>query len=328
MFNSGILDVVLGLTFVFLLLSLVCTAVNEWIEAFLKKRSATLEQGLREMLNDPEGTGLACDVYTHPLIYSLYRGEYDPKGNKKLLPSYIPAKNFAIALTDIVLSKNRAEDGSALPIEAAISKLENPKVRGALLSLTQQAEGNLNKTRKNIEEWYDSGMDRVSGWYKRHVQRVTLTVAFLIAIALNVDTIHIATRLSYDVAMRDSLVAAVQSYANSSASSATGMSMPAQTDYAPTAQSQDSCTTPECKVSENLNQVAKFGLLGLPIGWNANDLKSPPVDWLTRVIGWILTAFAVSLGAPFWFDMLNRIMVVRSTVNPKEKSPDEPPVNG
>ncbi len=41
------------------------------------------------------------------------------------------------------------------------------------------------------------------------------------------------------------------------------------------------------------------------------------------IAGWAITAFAVSLGAPFWFDILNKFMVVRSTVKPAEKSPPE-----
>jgi hypothetical protein len=49
--------------------------------------------------------------------------------------------------------------------------------------------------------------------------------------------------------------------------------------------------------------------------------------WLMKLLGWILTTIAVSLGAPFWFDMLNKVMVIRATVKPTEKSPDEPPVD-
>jgi hypothetical protein len=40
-------------------------------------------------------------------------------------------------------------------------------------------------------------------------------------------------------------------------------------------------------------------------------------------VGWLITALAVSLGAPFWFDMLNKFIVVRSTVKPHEKSLEE-----
>jgi hypothetical protein len=41
---------------------------------------------------------------------------------------------------------------------------------------------------------------------------------------------------------------------------------------------------------------------------------------LFRLLGWLFTALALSLGAPFWFDLLNKFMVVRSTIKPREKS--------
>ena len=47
------------------------------------------------------------------------------------------------------------------------------------------------------------------------------------------------------------------------------------------------------------------------------------LDWLIVICGWLVTAFAVMLGAPFWFDVLNKFMVIRSTVKPHEKSPEE-----
>jgi hypothetical protein len=82
--------------------------------------------------------------------------------------------------------------------------------------------------------------------------------------------------------------------------------------------------------------------LGLPIGWTGegrewtNRLLPSEGDsiiacvlaWLMLATGYMITAFAVMLGAPFWFDTLNRIMVIRATVKPKEKSPDEPSEEG
>lgn len=70
--------------------------------------------------------------------------------------------------------------------------------------------------------------------------------------------------------------------------------------------------------------------LGLPIGWEAQGEKWPAWDlgqWWKQLIahgfGWLLTAFAISLGAPFWFDLLNKFIVIRSAVKPHEKSPEE-----
>ncbi|SRR6266498_2217846 len=331
MFNSGILDVVVSLIFIYLLLSLVCTAVNEWIEGILKRRSVTLEQGIRELLNDEKGTGLTSQLYNHPLIYSLFRGTYAADGSKKHLPSYIPAKNFALALTDIVLSNSDSSDNPIESLRGAIGNLENEKVKGALMALVNEAGNDIKKARKNIEDWYDSGMDRVSGWYKRHVQKITITVAFIIAIAVNVDTITVATRLSYDVTMRQSLVAAAQEYAKAPSTEQTPSPQTSslQTDAALV--TTTTCNSPECRVSRNLDEIKK---LGFPIGWRKDILPERNSDgstnvagWLTKILGWIITAFAVSLGAPFWFDMLNKIMVIRSTVKPHEKSPEEPAVD-
>ena len=70
--------------------------------------------------------------------------------------------------------------------------------------------------------------------------------------------------------------------------------------------------------------------VGLPIGWgNGWGAPRPGADstiWNTvlgPVLGWLLTAFAASMGAPFWFDLLNKVMVIRATVKPREKSPEE-----
>jgi hypothetical protein len=307
-------------------LSLVCTAINEAIELRLKKRSATLEEGIRELLNDNDGSGLANAFYNHPLIYSLFRGEYQPAKTKKNLPSYIPAKNFASALTNIVLTNSNAPDSSIASMKQAIHSMPDSKLKGALGALVDEAGESMDKARKNIENWYDSGMDRVSGWYKRHVQRITLTVACLAAIALNVDSINIATRLSYDATMRQSLVAAATEYAKAGSA---GQSASMQT-LALTPEACKNIDTPECRVTRNLDQIQQ---LGLPLGWQREAFPRPSFSLefllfgLSKIMGLAITVFAISLGAPFWFDMLNKIMVIRSTVKPKEKSPDEPAVD-
>jgi hypothetical protein len=80
--------------------------------------------------------------------------------------------------------------------------------------------------------------------------------------------------------------------------------------------------------------------LGLPIGWGATGRSAiirmasyhgtewwAPLAhfgiWLTLSFGWLMTALAVTLGAPFWFDLLNKLVVIRATVKPHEKSREE-----
>src|SRR5262245_53933705 len=104
MFGSVILDVAIGLVFVYLLLSFMSSAIAEGLEAFLKKRASDLWRGMRELLGDPNGTGLVKKVYDHPLISGLFQGDY-VAGKTKNLPSYIQSRIFALTLLDVALPK-------------------------------------------------------------------------------------------------------------------------------------------------------------------------------------------------------------------------------
>src|ERR1700748_2112946 len=104
MFGSEMLDIAIGMIFVYLLLSLICSSINELIERQLKNRAADLEAGLRELLGDDTGTGLVAELYQHGMINGLFKGDYKPTDQSNL-PSYIPARNFALAIMSIVASK-------------------------------------------------------------------------------------------------------------------------------------------------------------------------------------------------------------------------------
>src|SRR5688500_8749037 len=106
LFGSNVLEIALAMIFVYLLLSLLCSAVAEYIEAKMNYRAKDLEKGIRLLLDPqekdktvPGQTPLAKDrsvaglLYNHPLVKSLYRGEKRP--------SYIPSRTFALALWDM-----------------------------------------------------------------------------------------------------------------------------------------------------------------------------------------------------------------------------------
>src|SRR5881628_675912 len=126
MFNSQILDVAIGMIFVYLLLSLICSAANELIELALKKRAIDLERGIRELLvpGSESGTSdLVAKLYNHSLINGLFGGRYeDTRIASKLryiwrtqLPTYIPSRSFALALMDLVLPGAAAGGSPAAP---------------------------------------------------------------------------------------------------------------------------------------------------------------------------------------------------------------------
>lgn len=434
MINSVILDVAIGMIFIYLLLSLMCSAAHEIIELLLKKRAIDLEEGIREMLNPGSSASRSAgspdivrDLYNHPLINGLFEGSYEGSriANKTswvrrtLLPSYIPARNFALAVMDLVVAGGGANGqasgaagatgdspGSEIPPQtvvnvggvaaqaqippapevpdAAVVALRNAlrdgapnptaqdageatntrqipdQMRRALIPLVDAAGNDITKVRENIENWFNASMERVSGWYKRRSQITLIILGLFVAITVNVDTITVVKRLSTDKALRESLVAASDAYAkaNAAASSA-AVTAPAKTT-SPSESSakratdrQKACEEPTsaaCQRAKDLDDACKvedsarckyainqqqLESLGLPIGWDEkSDSKRNFTGWISKDgggglwdqfkwhwLGWLLTALAISLGAPFWFDLLNRFIAIRSAVKPKEKSP-------
>jgi hypothetical protein len=326
MFGSTILEVAIGLLFVYLLLSLLCSAVAEYIEAKFNNRAKYLKEGITLLLNDTAGGGvdLAAQLYAHGLVRPFYRD-----GTK--LPSYIPARTFALALWNMA-STAAAEDGSGgaagaagvtadlKAVRAAVAtRLPNQELRTALLTLIDEAQGDIEKARRNIEEWYDGMMDRVSGWYKRRTTMLMLLLGFVVAAVVNADTINIANTLARDGALRSSLVAAAEQRIRTPLSTTTTEGTPDEV---------------EAQATRNLQSAhAAVNALGLPIGWtratpgNKDDRRRVPDtfgDFFLKLVGILVTGFAISQGAPFWFDVLNKFMVIRSTVKPSEKSGEQP----
>ena len=103
MFGSEMLDIAIGMIFTYLLLSLICSAINELIERRLKNRATDLEQGIRELLDDKDGTGLVTQLYKHGMINDLFKGDYNAADkDKSNFPSYIPSRSVALAILGIV----------------------------------------------------------------------------------------------------------------------------------------------------------------------------------------------------------------------------------
>jgi len=309
MFGSALLDVAIGMVFVFLLLSLICSAFNELLETRLKNRAGDLEKGIKGLLG--ANTGLVDKLYNHGLIFSLFRGTYAEASKNKTLPSYIPSKDFANAVSGL-LGPAGGNIPSAADIRNSINNIANDQVKSALLTLLNDAQDDLEKFRAGLEAWFNSAMDRVSGWYKRRAHVIIFACAFLIAVAMNVNSIALAQDLWTNQAKREALVAAAQGYLDKHPASAT--------------------STPAGGTAPVLDQGLKADIeelkgTNVPIGWSRagfQNMQLNPMLWLGALLGWFLTACAASLGAPFWFDVLGKIIVVRSSVKPGEKSAPAP----
>ena len=211
-----------------------------------------------------------------------------------------------MALFDLVAPVHDSTTTRTLQdIRNSVANISNEQVKTTLVALIDDAGDDIKKARENVERWYDDAMDRVSGWYKRKTQVFILIWALAVTLSVNADTVLIANTLAHDATLRASLVAMAE--------------VTAKEPLPQTAEQE----------RERIKQMsAEIKKLGLPIGWSRepNDTKSLPRDvggWALKIIGLSLTAIAVSLGAPFWFDVLNKLINVRSAGKQPERSRQE-----
>jgi hypothetical protein len=327
MLGLPILDVAIGMAFLYLLFALMCTTLNEVIAGALDKRAVLLREAIRGMVGDPT---IADALYTHPAIASLA-----PSRNKKTaLPSYIPADRFAHALIDRLTGQSPVNDPGA--IEKGVRALPD-EARNQLKPLLEFAGMNPAEFQKNVEEWYKQMMDRVNGWYKRYIQKQTWIIAAILVLLLNLDTIRLVERLWTDSALRATVVEQAKARLQSTGGTEVPLVEYTEGDKSeggrPVQTGTTSLTDAEKETLSSLTGWQREFTAGAAMAQLAGDTFSNHLwgwtKWLgativQHVVGWLLTLIALSLGAPFWFDTLNRFMNIRnagrSPVEPRSKT--------
>jgi hypothetical protein len=281
MFGLNILDTAIGLVFVYLILSLTCTALNEWIAGMLGRRSQTLYEGIKTLLWDPKKPSLLDDFYAHPLVQDLHVNDKRP--------AYVQPRTFSLVLLDLLAPSDPVVPRTMDTVRQAVARLPaDSTTRKTFSILLDQYGDNLVNLEQGMDNWFNGAMERVSGWYKQRTQVIVLTIASLICIATIADTFAIASALANNSALREAVIAEAKTYME-------------------TAKPPEGSSFKQPTVNERIAQLQQ---LGIPMGWKSRPAKTG--DWLNKLAGLALSAFAVSLGAPFWFDLLNRFMNIRA----------------
>jgi hypothetical protein len=321
MFNSDIIDLAITLCFVYFLLALMCTTINEIINSIKGVRSKYLEEALQTLFFDKENWDkIYVELMNSPFIQSLQL-------DKNSIPSYIPSKNFAQAMVDVIHSNKSIPLTNATILSSLDDKsIIQGKAKKIIITLLTEAGDDYDKFLKGLEDFFDNAMDRVNGWFKRNNNKILLVICFVVTIMLNVDTIYISTNLWEDKnslkRAADLSVELSKGY-NNNAISLKNISDTSSDIYKRNIAAIDSMKVIQGKISS----------LQIPIGWNLSKLpdcnNSDFVwQWLIKLLGWSITAFALYLGAPFWFDALNKIVNLRATGNKPAKSSDKPDQKG
>jgi hypothetical protein len=267
---ASTLSAILGTALLYLLLCFVAIGINEWISGARGSRGQFLKEGIKRLLPDPP---IFRRAMRHPLISGMYR-DRAMLGNP---PSYVNPTNFASAVLDVVWTRARvagcvpASTNRLDGLRLALKTLErdHPLVAAAIASATDRAQ-TYEEAVAAIEAWYSSAMERVAGWYSRFTRRRIFVIALVISATANIDAVHVARTF-----WRVEPAAAVAPWP-------IGYSCLAETA------DDDRPATSGCS-RRVLTEVS-----------SAAGIE----DLLGRVLGWLVTAVAVALGAPYLFQLL------------------------
>jgi len=329
-FDGSMLDVAIGLLLVFLVASLMASAVVEAIGGFLHRRQKHLWDTLDLLLGNTSpaaggvaggaGSSIVNQLYQQPFITGLVRptdrqffkpdehvtvDERVPLRSKSTVktratgaaelrrrhygPTYIESREFANALLRYVRTTAADPSATASPTVSPPTDVDYAALvaglpadlRVKLADIVAEAGGQFERVREGVEHWFDRNMAAASEWYRRQTRWFLFIAGLCLAIGMNIDAVHAATTLYRD----DQTRAAVVSVAEQVGSATCGAR-----DLA-------------C-VRDTVG-----GSIGLPVGWSHIDGSAGA--WSLRLLGWLIVAGSVTLGAPFWFDLLRRALAVR-----------------
>ena len=375
MTSSGVIDLAIGLTFVFGVTAALASAVTELIARLTGLRAAYLLTGLRELVDAGTKTDLGQAGADYQRLQDLMRGtaahaqapdtppvsatgallgspilssqgmtgqissrkitvESDGKpgglpkmtadrsvgswwrqrGNlwsqRRSLPAYISSRSFAEAVIDLVVP-DTAGHTTMTAISRNIAKLpDGTPLKSSLQGLASNAGTDVNRFRTAVEHWYDDHMDRVSGWYKRYVAKITLVIGAALVLLLNINALTIGRTL-YTQSTVSQAVSAV---------AAKGANCPV------------SATRQDCLAALQ-GELAAAATAGLPIGWGTvRDCTAAGArcNWLDQrgifsrhgdsgwqlalvLLGFLIMIIALVPGAQFWFGLLSKLGTLRST---------------
>lgn len=279
MFNSTVLEVAIGLIFCYASVALIASSVYEAIASWLNLRAKTLLCGLQELLNSGNDTGLniLLNIYNDAVAHPAGDGVATNLKEVKNKPAYIPSKNFALAMINSI----QRMPGNFENIGADISAIKDDQIRNLLSSLYRKSAGNIEHFQNEIAVWFDTGMGRLSGAYKKQSQFWCFIIALVLAVMFNIDSVHLFKTLWQHPALVAQL-----SVVNA---------------------------------SPMLANEAFAQLQSLPVGWNG-QFSWEAVVKPSAILGWLVTASASLFGAPFWFDILKTLVRLRGTGTKPEQA--------
>jgi hypothetical protein len=276
--GSAVLQVAIGAVFLFVTLSLIVSTLTEGVSRLLHFRAKFLRKSIERLLRNHSSK--LDDVMQHALV--------TPDKHRK--PDLVHARGFARALLSVV----------------GVQDLQSGQLGAVVGNVAADTE-------KNIAEWFDASMEQVSRWYAEYIQWFTRIFAVVVVLVLNADTAMFVERLWNDSALREVVVAQAEKKVEMLADEPVDGRDENDDDEAPSGEPADPAAH-----AEEIKNLIREELEPFPIGWDLDQLPEGCGEWFKKIIGLLITIIATSLGAPFWFRVLKRMVNLRGSSEPKD----------
>lgn len=265
-------------------------------------------------------------------------------------PSYIEPGTFATSLLEVIqdqLANEHQLEIESDTIDSIIEKIYtipfSDKVKMRLVEVAQRIElkairanlsadkdkaiAPLQAFRQELELWYQQSIDRSSGVYKRNAKGLSIAVGILIAVLFNINVFNITDALK-NQEVRDAFIQSAQTVIQEDDDFVKNC-IEKQTESTLTDQEKNNCSERVQQLSETIQDIAP----GLKIGWEPDaEIVTQITNEVQKsggrsIFGWFLTALAISMGSPFWFEILGKVMNVRNSSSQASSSQNESSTN-
>lgn len=334
------LEIVIGLIFVYLLLSLLASIVQELMSNLISLRGRLLLKSVAQLLelDDKDAKKALYDKFKNSKVYQKYQTQ-TLIGSK--LPSYLSSSQFLSVVKDMLKVpqvEGEAAEGAVIDrsVDAAVDSTELSVVKDTDLrnslemlqyhvntggrSLDDTIKAEVNQAEAMVSQYFNEMMDIASAWYRRNVQYILILIGLTIAVVFDADTFEIYQNLGNNSSSRQEVLQIATDFVNND-----------KIEVYQTTPS-DSAALSERTTEETVTKIdsLKTQLTTLiqneitnpssPLGLGWSNLPSGTWGWVLKFFGWILTALAISLGAPFWYDLLKTLVSVRGAASSQGQS--------
>jgi hypothetical protein len=312
------LDLAVGLIFIYLIYSIACSTLWEIIVSFTHIRGKMLCNWILDNFrqSDQDGKTLGEKIIGHPLIKAV-----SSKSSKR--PTYISSAVFTDVILDIIVNDSKDEnsasftDLSTLKNSIEGASILDPVMKRVFLHYFMEASGNISMVKDKIARWYDEAQERLIGSYKKHVQFWIFLISIILVGFTNADTIKLASYLYNNDDAREAIANKATLYIQDSSVIRLISKIDTVSGSAAAKMEQAQLVR---KLGNDVKTLKKLSsdlsVNNIPLGWTDEDISG--WDIIKKIGGLLLTAFAVSMGSPFWFDILSKLASLRSSgVKPK-----------